>query len=341
MVLVLFFVIGFFTFINSRLKTKKPINISLLILIGLFFALNRGNKDYDGYVIIFENPRAYAEPGYVLLIDIIKIFDGGNYNSVLLVLGIFVFATLYRYFNNFNIASLALLCYFIFPMPIDIIQVRNTFLTFFLLNSIFEYSEKKYIRSGIFLAIGSSFHFLGVVYIIPLLVVFVKDKKHFSKMVLLASVAFLLSAPFMIDFIALSSEGIRNTQSYISKDNKFHSLFLWGSVLVVDLIVCNYFIKKVLNCDVKTIDLINTLYAFMLASITLVGGLLILDEFNRVFRTLFIVKYLLFGIMIPRLSGPNQVILAMYTLLTSVAFGLFYAVSLDYDNILFNNLLFH
>ena len=79
----------------------------------------------------------------------------------------------------------------------------------------------------------------------------------------------------------------------------------------------------------------------MLASITLVGGLLILDEFNRVFRTLFIVKYLLFGIMIPRLSGPNQVILAMYTLLTSVAFGLFYAVSLDYDNILFNNLLFH
>ncbi|WP_299873354.1 EpsG family protein [uncultured Cocleimonas sp.] len=340
MALFLFLIIGFISFINSRLKTKKPINISLIILIGLFFAFNRDNQDYEGYVKIFENVQAYAEPGYALLVNFIKSFDGGNYNNVLLVLGVFVSITFYKYFSNYKVASFALLCYFIFPMPIDIVQTRNTFLTFFLLSSLIEFSEKKYLKSGILLAIGSSFHYLGFIYIIPLLIVFFNKKKQYSKIVLFASVVFLILTPLLLDVIMSNVAGIRNTQHYLSKTSKIHSLLTWGSVLVLDLIIFNYFIKKIINHDSKTINLINTLYRFMLASLTLLGGLLILNEFNRVFRTLFIVKYLLCGAMLPYLSARNKIILGTYTLSTSILLGLFYASGLDYDYILFSNLLF-
>lgn len=331
------FIIGAFAFLNIKIKQKSLINILLISAISLFFILNRGNHDYDGYVIIFENPDIYAERGYALLVNAIKL-QGGTHNHILLILGFFIFFTLYRYSKISNYFSLALLCYFIFPMPSDIIQIRNTFLMLFLMNAIHAYIKEKYLLTFTLLTIGTSFHSLGLIYLIIFIIMVVKNLKiihnhYYAFITILAIFAYGFFLPMIST--ALSGESSRNLSSYISDNTKIHSLIIWGGNIIIDLIIIQFFLNRLVQSTIH-INYIYAIKSIIVASLIFSAGLLYIDEFNRLFRNLFLLKYLLFVSIIPLLRKKHQLFLATYMLVSASAFGLYYSYGLDSDYILFN-----
>lgn len=341
MVLLVFIVfIILIAYVSEKLKNNKILDFFLIILISFFIAFNRGNYDYDGYVAIFEDPESYAEPGYVMLVNCIKYFGVGGHESIVFILGTLIAVTFFRYSKYLKSMGLLLVCYFIFPFPSDIVQIRNTFSMFFLLNSLIEYNEKKYFRGHALLAIGLSFHYLGFIYILPLFFLSLREKKYYLNIVLVLSFFLILFMPLILTGIKMDIEKIRNVTNYLSEENKLHSLIIWGIMACLDLIVFSNFIRKMKNCDDKSLHFIMFLKGFMTASLVLLAGMLYIDEFNRVFRTVFVIKYILAGMVTSHLIKHEKIKLSLYVISTSFVFGLYYANGIDYSYIIFTNYFF-
>lgn len=319
--------------------TRKIFSILFSILIGLFFILNRANHDYAGYVDIFDEPELYAEPGYVLLINVVKFFGNFGHNAILFLLGIFVITTFLRYGKYTTYLCLAMLCYLIFPMPSDIVQIRNTFSLFCLLNAILEYTNKNRILCLCFLVAGASFQYLGLVYFPLFAIITLREKKYYLKLVICLSIASVFLYSTVIKLMS-ATFGLRNIDFYISNQIKMGSLITWGSILVLDIFVFSYLVKKIntKNCPAISLYGVTILYSIIVSSLVLIGGLLFLDEFNRVFRSMFVIKYLMGAMMFSYLSNASRLILVTHMLLTSCIFGLYYAYSLNYDYILFGRI---
>lgn len=156
--LIFYISIFFLSFLGVVSKIHRMWVYFLLGLIVLFFSSSRGGYDYYAYLDIFEHPTLYAEIGYVYLVNIVKYFDG-SHHEIQLITGAIVAFTLYRFKPSGKYFIIAIVCYMIFPMPSDIVQIRSTLSTFFIINTLPYLVEKKYFHVAIFGIIGCSLHF--------------------------------------------------------------------------------------------------------------------------------------------------------------------------------------
>jgi len=124
----------------------------------------------------------------------------------------------------------------------------------------------------------------------------------------------------------------------VPESAKFRSPLIWGTFLILDILIFRYYIKRLPSSGISNqeIVLIRSLHGIMFSSLMFVGVLFYLDEFARVFRTLFILKYLLCAIIFKHLSKHNSVQLFIYCFLTSILLSVYYNSSIDVDYVLFN-----
>ena len=328
-----------------KLKLERVFVLFFLMSFFLFISLNRQNQDYQAYIQIFDNPVGYAEPGFVFMIESVK-FLGGTHHSILFILGlltVFTFARIcclfkfdgYGYFYSF------LFFYFLFPFAIDVVQIRNTFAMLIFINSILLVFERRIIFSLFLVFISPLFHFFGLLYVI-IWIIFVlgfyrwKYYNYFFTFCVMNSIAMLVFLPKMISFLEL--DGVRTLSYYISPIIKLHSFIIWGVPLLIDIFVFKLLYRKVRLLKSDDINLyaknvVNLLCIFAL----FIPLVLYLDEFNRFFRTVLIVKYIAFMAIAPFLTFNLKLFLFSYIFLFSAIYGVYYFNALGYDYILFGS----
>lgn len=331
-------------FVTKGAKSRQ-INIISILMIAPFLIYNRGNPDYYGYFEMFSNPETYAEGGYSFLIKIIKWCGGNSHEQVLLVLGIFLVVTIYRFTKYVKSMNLVVLLYVLFPYVIDIIQIRNTFMVLFVLNAVIEYNNNKKIKCLLFLILGATFHSFGLVYIVAFLAInFIEPNKYHKVMIATGFLNFVFM-PTIIKVITryIPIQRVADRLSiYTADTNKFKSLSIWGLILFFDLVIFGIIVNKK-NEEENTTKkgLIQFLYDLIYFGIAFYPCLLYLNESSRFFRNMFIFKYLLLACALPKMTKNEKVIFILYIVSTAILLSVLFSTDIvNYNDILRQNALF-
>ena len=141
----------------------------------MLLMFNRGNKDFNTYIILFDNPDG-LEPGYKLLVNFVSRL-GGNHVDIVLLVGVLLILTLFRLSKKTNHISLILLLYLVFPYIYDITQIRNTIMLLLNLNALIEFNDKHIVKAFMLSIIAITFHISGILLLIVLIMLFNKKSK--------------------------------------------------------------------------------------------------------------------------------------------------------------------
>lgn len=343
---------------SSKSKLSKVL-IFLPILFLLVF--NSGNKDYEVYKYLYntDDSLGMANFGFDYLIYFLKFLGLEHYNWLLAVLSLLIFFTFFRYSKLLKGIHFLSLLYFIFPFFLDVIQIRNTFMLFFVLNAIYDLINKRYTLCFLFLFLGYSFHTFAIIYIMFILVIspiikssIYKHYLHFNNItnyklfigLSIVSVFNIIFGKKILQYVITVTpiDSIRHKLPlYITDQLNLDSLIVWGGILFLDLIVASY----LLNIIVKNKSELNTktlftLYSVLISGIVFIGFLTYLHEFNRLFRFLFIIKYIFFIYMERYLSSETIILLRGYLIFNAIFLGVVYFVrGIKYDEIIMQNFL--
>lgn len=308
-------------------------SLILVFFIFVIFCSNRQNQDYDAYVDIFNENELYAEVGYRWLIYFVR-WIGGSHNTIICILGFLVGATIYRICRLTKYGSYFAILYLLCPMPVDIVQIRNSFLLMFFINALIELSLNNRVRSLIYISFVVLFHSLGVVYFAIWCVVHFRKWRLYNRLIAIGSVISFLIVPFIIGFLIRFFD-TRTLSEYISTSVKFHSLIVWGGPYYLDLILILYLKRKII---IPKEDVISTVGVFIsaLTFISVFSPLLLyLDEINRIFRNAMVLKYAIFVWVMPYVSRKVKYLLFVYLMLIALLLSIYYTHQLDYDYIVF------
>lgn len=332
-IILYIFIIPFLLVRNNK-KLASVFFVVLVAFIFIFLALNSQNQDYEAYVNIFDNPRLYAEIGYVYLIDFLKFSGFQTHRSVLFCLALLIVYTLYRIYCYSFYFGFLLILYVIFLYPLDIIQIRNTFAVFIFINSVFYFYEKRYILFFLASLMSILFHSFAFLYVALFLAsLFLRTKKSYFRVIL-----FLI---IFIIFIKISPMlNIRTLSAYVS-DGKFLSVVTWGIVVIAFLIMVQYLIfnkytlKKLENEGALSIAYL--FHSIILASVAFLPGLYLLFEFNRLYRLVFLLMIIFTSVIFEYISSSVKFVFCIFFLIVFSFFSFYYANELNYDWILFGS----
>lgn len=344
---------------------NKIFNKYLLVLTLPILMFNIANADFETYSYIFESDDALGltEFGFRFLIRAIKFMGGESYSWILIFTGILIFITFSRYSKYIKNLNFIVLLYFIFPFMMDIIQIRNTIMVMFILNGILEYALKRKKIAILLILIGSAFHIYGIIWILLLVYIelieklnktscldevgvsYKKNLKYYRTTILIGILNILLGSRivnFIIEHSPIQMISIK-LNVYITHSN-FDSLIVWGIFLIFDLVVFHYFIKKMSppsnNFEVKKYRITKFLYYLLWTGVMAMGMLLYIQEFNRFFRVLFLIKYLLFGTIDSYLARKDSFKLKAYLIIVSIIFAIiYYSRGIIYDSIIIENII--
>lgn len=324
--------------IGAAARINKILPLAHLAIILLLFSLFRGGYDYQGYLDIFDDPALYAEIGYVYLVEVIK-YLGGSHNTIQLLTGTLVAITLYRFHASGRYFCLAIACYMVFPMPSDIVQIRSTLSMFFIINALPFIVERKLIFASIFMLIGCSMHYFGIVFVaVVLMGYFFNQAKPTRKIKITMAIGLgaMIFTPLVVNYL-LSTGFARTLSAYQAETGKISSILMWGSIICLDVAILGLFVKKYFqNKNQENFSMINLLYGAIIFSLSFLPGVYYIFEFNRLYRSIFIVKYLLASYISTGLSKNDRIALWLYVGSMAGLVGLYYHLQLDYDSILFN-----
>ncbi|MBK5145045.1 EpsG family protein [Budviciaceae bacterium BWR-B9] len=327
------FLFSCWAYLVDKNKIYKLNLIIPIMLIGIIFSFNRQNQDYQAYLEIFKIPESYAEIGYISLVSIVKEL-GGSHETIVFFLGVLVAITFYRMAILTKLPALLIILYMIFPMPIDVVQIRNTFMVLFFINSLIDFYRSNIIRSSIFIFLCICFHSVGVLYLIFWTSLFFRNKKYFSYVIKIGIVLSFIIVPFAIKALLIYFN-TRTLSAYISNDIKWHSIFIWGVPFLFDLFILKLMINKYLY-DAERKKLARILYTILMVITLFMPFLLYVDEINRLFRNAVVIKYFLACIVLPSVPKLNRMIFISYLIAFAVIIGIYYVVQINYDYIIFS-----
>ncbi|WP_423060556.1 EpsG family protein [Citrobacter portucalensis] len=308
-------------------------NVVVILIVTTLFIINRQNQDYQAYVDIFNINESYAEVGYRWLIFIVKYF-GGNHNSIIIILGLLVGVTIYR-LNKYSIyTSFALLLYMLCPMPVDIVQVRNTFMLIFFINALIELEKKRKLMSLSYMFLVVLFHSLGFLYFLAWVAIQFRHKKAYAKLMIFGLISAFIVTPILIKTLVILFD-TRTLQHYISQTLKFHSLIIWGGPFFLNLLLL-YEIKNrivITNTSINRWIEINIALLLFLSIFT--PFLLYIDEINRVYRNSMILNYFALISVSQYMRKIQRYALYIYLFAFALALSVYYTNQIDYDYIMF------
>lgn len=314
-------------------RANKLSNIFVILIITTLFVINRQNQDYDAYVDIFTTNELYAEVGYRWLIYAVK-YLGGTHDTIIIIMGLFVGITLLRLSRYCQYIAFAAILYMLCPMPIDIVQVRNTFLLMFLINSLIELEKGRKIRSLSFLFLVVMFHSLGIIYLLGWIIIQFRKWKSYNFLMMIGLISSFVITPVFIKALIFIFD-TRTLHAYISESIKVHSLVIWGAPFLLNIFLI-YQLKKIAvitNPDVRNwIELIFSLMLFLALFSPL---LLYIDEINRIYRNSMLLNGMVIMSLAPYLNKQTRYSLFAYLLVFSLTLSVYYTSQIDYDYIVF------
>ncbi|EEQ3682795.1 O26 family O-antigen polymerase, partial [Escherichia coli] len=306
-------VLGLWIIAFNYARANKLSNLVIVLIITTLFIINRQNQDYEAYVDIFNVNELYAEIGYRWLIYGVK-YLGGTHEVIIGLLGLFLGTTFLRLIQYSKYTAFGLLLYMLCPMPIDIVQIRNTFLFLFVINSLIELEKEHKFNSLCFVFMAPLFHSLGIVYVLAWVIIQFRTWRGYNKLMVFGLVLSFIVVPLLIKMLILLFN-TRTLHAYIADGIKVHSLIIWAGPYLFDLFLLCYFRKKIVITDLHTKQWIDIIFSLMLFLSVFSPLLLYIDEINRIFRNALLLKYLVMMSIAQYLSRPTRYILYSYLLL--------------------------
>lgn len=222
----------------------KCIQYFYVFVLFILFAFNRDNADYRNYQSIFNGTYGVVkEKGYIFFNNLIK-KCGGNYNFVLLILGILVILVIFKLYGVKKKITLIFI-YAIHNMIFDIIQVRNLYCVLFILIGI-KYLQKRKDKIYLFYNfLAITFQKIGYIYII--FYIFNKFKLRTYIKILLFS--FLISI-ISKDFLNLIANNFFPEKAYYFQNTIRKGILIYYCLFIIDVFVVFYInYKKKISCE--------------------------------------------------------------------------------------------
>lgn len=337
------FILAFFCTLAYLSRGGKRVwQVLSVAALSFFVIVNRGNQDYEAYALAFNDASIFdaGEIGYNTLVSILKFFGASDYTSVLLVLGVFLFITIWRWRVFVDNLSVVCALFFAFPFVYFIIQIRSSFMLLFLLNALFELARNRRIRAAIFCILAASFHILGIFLSLYFFAVYffvryrksndgsllIFDESFLTKYLILVSCAVLFAffaLPIITTVANLLTPFIPKMSRvfyYLQPELDFNSLLAWGAINVVDVIVLYSLFFKRYDLSITNDWCVIYLFHLLIFACLFFFLLGMIDEVNRIFRVLFLVKYFLLGCLIRRVDERTSASLFLYFLVVSIAY---------------------
>jgi hypothetical protein len=331
--------LSFLLIISITFRANNKLLLLLVIYcIFIFFTLsfNTQNQDYLDYVEIFNNSGARIEIGYLYLVESLKYVGFTSHFSVLLTLSMLIVLTLVRLNRYSPYLPAVLIFYLMFLFPVDVIQIRNTFVVFIILNAILFLHEKRYFSFGLLSFIAITFHYIAIVYIVTICASFSLRGKNAYLLILLSLVVSFFLINFALGATAFTKE-FGSLAHYITK-GKISSVLIWGSSVIFFILVVKFFIfKSIASLKNKSpnVDFAYFIYTIILASLIFLPGLYFLFEFNRVYRFILMLILIFMGTVFGYIPIKNRLYIYIYLICMFSFFGFYYSNMIDFDWVLF------
>lgn len=305
-----------------------------IFIIFLIICFNKQNNDFEGYQDIFQDPASYAEPGYIFLVDLLKLLGANGHESVLLSFAVLVSYSFRKIFHLTKYFYLWAYIYFLFLLPLDITQVRFGIASFLILNSTLLFYKKNNIYGLLLLISSVLFHYVAIIFFI--IIIFSMIKYDYRKLIYISVFLFLSSFLFfkyIFDILPELGLPVRNLYSYTLDGIKYISWATWVTPIVITLIISETFEKKSSIKNYEIFYLYSLIKRITIISLGFSAGLLYLYEFNRVYRLIFMFQSLSVIFLLSYLGCRLRLYLYLYLVILIGFFGIYYSYNLKYDYI--------
>lgn len=322
---------------------NKILCIFYLSLMLPLIVLNTDNNDYQAYVDIFNNSAGYAEPGYALFVDAFKAIGFRDYSIVLIVLFALVAYTFYSLTRFSKNLSIFIIFYVMLLFPLDVTQIRFTFCSFILLNSVVTLSKRQYFLSAALAVAAVSFHYFGLIIVFAVLLgwLFMRQGNLKYLLSIFWGLVFFIVLPSILSLPMVSS--LRTFTEYLS-EGKLMSVLSWGGVLFLYLFVVQLGRNPKFSlplheistrCEDPSLRLSSLIFNTLIASFVFLSGLYYLYEFNRLYRFTMLLTLVHSGIVYSGLRPSGRALLLAFYVVVWSGLGLYYSSVLDYDRMMF------
>lgn len=344
---ILVLVLNFYAWIKGR-ESKKIIIFSIITLIILFVG-NTYNTDYLAYEAIFTyNDFNSIEFGFEVLVKIAKTlglsFFGFKLILTVLIILLLLFITLKL---KVNISGFIFL-YTSIQFFIDMVQIRNTISSLFIIISLYFALKKEVRLSMLLIIIASLFHTISLMYL-PL--VFMEYYSNKLKIILkFMTIIMIIIFPcllflgfqnyinYFFKYIFVDTIGMSKSIYFLNEGIHYGCLVFYALaifnllifIILKKIIFSNPLINK--NSNYFLLTKINSL-EFIYYYCTFFIFLLLIDiNFYRIFRNIFIFTYILISQIFPYLITQYEFNKKKVIILSTCIFMFFltYKVSFEF-----------
>ncbi len=345
-------ILVFVNFISTIIKGRgKLLSYMLLFFMWILFWGSYDNADYLNYKSLYEYVSysgvgySTSQSGFIMMIKFISKL-GLEYHHFLMVLsfiGIYLITeTAKKYTDK---PQLVYILYFIYPFLLDVVQVKH-FFAMAIITYCFRYLEQEGAKNNIKFIVGvliaSSIHSISILFL-PLL--FIKKMK-LKKLGLLVMIALVLGIPLaysnIFQLIAAKLVGLQRIESYFLNRARFGFLiqFLIQGIIFSMIHYSRIILERRKESN-QFIELIyrTNLYLIMLFPLYIING-----TFERGFRMIMILNYIVISKLFTT-SGKKDKVMMLFVIFL-IVFSLFlYYIFIHYSETVFfpileNNLLF-
>lgn len=334
--------------IHIRVTKHRYVSLNDLVALAFLFFLaflcisDNDNPDYYNYkrtyVLGIEDS---PDMGFILVKNIAKAL-GFAFEMFQTIMYVCVFSILWMALCKLNVNKNLVLClYAFFPFVYDAIQIRLFCTTSIMLYSLHFLMERK--KSGVIkyvigILIASSFHALGIVYLLFLMVMLDDTKK--SKQTFLRIV---FAASFLLMLTSFFSDSFKNLLTYLfslstteKKFNYYNRGTNWRNIFILILQEAFFYFSSKINKDIMEKSKSSTCQKYHLMSELIYGCnlaicctlplLMISQNFHRLYRNISIINYGILGFYCGNKMSDNR----KYLCVILLALGFLSSLSWNY-----------
>lgn len=327
--MILVFILFFIIFILAILEafTNNKLTKNIFFVLSSFFvifslAFNRWSHDYANYLKRYESSTIIKEKGFIILREYIEKYSPyKGHEMILIIISILVFLFFYKIKSKDLNMSFIIFLYSIYPLTLDINQTKNLYMYIFFYFAFMSLIKQKNIIFLFFNFLGMQFHRVGILYF-PIYF-FRKCSKNLAYKIFFL---IFISMFFFTDFII----GIANIYYgdklglYIRKEASLAPYFYLIMILLDWLLI--YFIDKKYNRILKNTEL-NFYSIVLIYPLVYVPFFFYVGNITRIYRNLFLLKYIFYSKIIYRVNTKDKIIITFYALFISSINLLLYLIS--------------
>jgi hypothetical protein len=275
------------------------------LLLFILMGLNRMNQDYRGYYGSYYNGNPNHEIGYQLLNKLLKAVHA-PFETLMALMAILLITVFWVGMKN-QISTWPVFFYAIFPLALDLPQMRNTFMYLIVILALLIFGNRNRLGYLVSVLVAASLHILGLIYL-PLAFLLQTNRKTFYKWL---KIILLILLAGVVGIRVANAVWTLNPE--ISEEIKGIDRFFIATQLVeiaIDLFTYWWVDRKIqAQVDQPTADRLENMYRFGFYSVIYLPLLLISSQMYRIRRNAQLVKYLYSGIALKYMNRKDQLIL--------------------------------